>query len=325
MFPLNTALKLKDNASIGTFFGLDESGSLQILTSEQNIQTVYSADSIEISKNNKNLICIDFGNTRIHMTAINEFHEVSELHFHYDTFSTIKNKFKKFIRLFQSDFITKIRTVYISVNSARKTSLALKGIQGLLQMYLPDKNIKSQKVTEKEIFKNFPILNTFDQKTLGADRSLKCIFSYTKSQEINKNVLVVSFGTATTCEGFTPEGKMIENFVYPGVQMSFDALHHFTALLPRIDAKKSKFIENPNYWTQELYLNRGITIILVASILLVAKLHGPCRIFLTGGDSHLIKQILLALVPKELLDNLDIEITENIETKILAEYYEKFK
>lgn len=323
MFPLKTLLSIPQKNLNGRFVGIEEDGAL-ILRSKSGTEHKIYSDSIEIMKP-KNLLCVDFGNTRIHITAQNEFQEAEHGHLDYKTLNKKNPVFEHIAKIFHSDFITNINFVYVSVNSTQNTNNTINSILNILSQLLPNKQITLKHITETDIFKNLDIHNNFDQNTLGSDRALKCVYAFHESKKLNQKVIIISFGTAITCEGFNPEGKMIENFVSPGVQMSFDALHHFTALLPKIDAQKIQFKKSPEYWTQEIYLNRGIIFSLISSILLTAKIHNPCQLIFTGGNAQQIKNILLDVIPSDLTQNLKIQVIDNIETKVLTEYHEKFE
>jgi len=327
MFPVNTKLSISENNLIGRFTGLNKHGALLLGVSKGIEKTIYSTDSINIIKDTKNLVCIDFGNTRIHLTARNEYLDERNEHFSYDdlTQPSLYNKFKKIINLFNLRFINHIEIIYVSVNTEYKTKHSLRYIKDIFKKNLNNKKLTFLKISSNQIFQNTKISPIFDKETLGADRALKCIFAFQKSLELKKNVLIFSFGTATTCEGFTQNGEMIENFVFPGLQMTFDALHEFTALLPKINAKKINFVSSPKYWTQKLYIIRGAIINLVSSIIFTSKLHSPCHVYLTGGNAKEIHRILIEIIPDELKENMCTEVTENMETKMLADLYESFR
>lgn len=324
-FSTGTKLSINKNKNHDAFYGIENDGALILKTQTNEIKKIYSAEIIELMNHNKNILCIDFGNTRIHMKAKNSYGYVYHAHISYFDLKLEKSIkcFESIFKLFRVKDIKNIHIFYVSVNSKEVTKESVLIIKNRFKKLKRNLKITLKKVTEKNIFKHFLIPKTFDHKTLGADRALKCVFGYQKAQEIGKNVLIVSFGTATTCEGFSKDGIMIENFVLPGMQMSLDALHHFTALLPKISAKKLTFSNQQKYWTQKAYLKRGVLLSAVSTIFVAAKFHQPCHVILTGGNVDIIKQTLIQISSKDILDTSNIEIIENIETGVLMDIASK--
>ena len=51
-------------------------------------------------------------------------------------------------------------------------------------------------------------------------------------------LIIIDFGTATTFDIIDTEGSYIGGVITPGINLSLDALHQSTALLPRISLRK---------------------------------------------------------------------------------------
>lgn len=71
-----------------------------------------------------------------------------------------------------------------------------------------------------------------DPRSLGMDRLVPCVAAKAK---YGAPALVIDFGTATTFNAINRNGDYIGGAIAPGMNMIADALHLFTARLPRID------------------------------------------------------------------------------------------
>lgn len=72
-------------------------------------------------------------------------------------------------------------------------------------------------------------------ETLGADRFAAIVAGCNHSP--GKPVLVVDAGTAITYEAANLDPQYLGGAISPGMQMRYDALHHFTARLPQLYAE----------------------------------------------------------------------------------------
>ena len=74
---------------------------------------------------------------------------------------------------------------------------------------------------------------------VGADRILNGIAAYERfGRSVNRPLIVVDFGTATTLDAISAKGEYLGGAICPGVQISADALFQRAARLPRIDVRK---------------------------------------------------------------------------------------
>jgi len=71
-----------------------------------------------------------------------------------------------------------------------------------------------------------------DPRALGADRLVALVGAKTK---YGKPCIVIDLGTATTFNALDARGDFIGGAIAPGLTMSAQALHEFTAKLPRIE------------------------------------------------------------------------------------------
>ncbi|MAI06441.1 MAG: pantothenate kinase [Alphaproteobacteria bacterium TMED87] len=70
---------------------------------------------------------------------------------------------------------------------------------------------------------------------LGADRVVNAVAAH---HDYGGPLIIIDFGTATTFDIIDTEGSYIGGVITPGINLSLDALHQSTALLPRISLRK---------------------------------------------------------------------------------------
>lgn len=80
---------------------------------------------------------------------------------------------------------------------------------------------------------------TENPRAIGADRIVDAVAAYEK---YGGPVLVLDFGTATTYDLVTEDGKFAAGITAPGIRISSEALWTQTAKLPNIEIKKPKSI-----------------------------------------------------------------------------------
>jgi type III pantothenate kinase len=74
-------------------------------------------------------------------------------------------------------------------------------------------------------------LDIENPREVGVDRVCAAAAAY---ERIQGPCAVASFGTATTIDCVSEEGRFLGGAILPGMQMSCDALHDYTAKLPRV-------------------------------------------------------------------------------------------
>lgn len=80
---------------------------------------------------------------------------------------------------------------------------------------------------------DLPIVNDYtNPASLGADRIAAAIGAATLFP--NEMLLVVDAGTAVTYDAVSPDGHFLGGNIAPGMNMRLEALHRFTARLPRV-------------------------------------------------------------------------------------------
>lgn len=80
---------------------------------------------------------------------------------------------------------------------------------------------------------------TEDPRSIGSDRIVDAVAAYEK---YGGPVLVIDFGTATTYDLVTADGRFTAGITAPGIRISSEALWKETAKLPNVEIKKPKTI-----------------------------------------------------------------------------------
>lgn len=97
-------------------------------------------------------------------------------------------------------------------------------------------------VIGENIFCKMPNLYE-NPKEVGADR---LVDSYAAFKKYGGPLIIVDFGTATTCEAVSEAGEYLGGIIYPGIKTSMDALYEKAAKLPKIEILKPEFALGKN-------------------------------------------------------------------------------
>ena len=97
-------------------------------------------------------------------------------------------------------------------------------------------------VIGENIFCDMPNLYE-NPKEVGADR---LVDSYAAFKKYGGPLIIVDFGTATTCEAVSEKGEYLGGIIYPGIKTSMDALYEKAAKLPKIEILKPEFALGKN-------------------------------------------------------------------------------
>ena len=97
-------------------------------------------------------------------------------------------------------------------------------------------------VIGENIFCNMPNLYE-NPKEVGADR---LVDSFAAFRKYGGPLIIVDFGTATTCEAVSEKGEYLGGIIYPGIKTSMDALYEKAAKLPKIEILKPEFALGKN-------------------------------------------------------------------------------
>jgi len=159
----------------------------------------------------------------------------------------------------------------------------LKIVKKSLKKVLPGASIK---VVGKEI--KVPIKVKYKKpKEVGQDR---LVTSFAARELYGKPVLVIDFGTAVTFDFVNKKGEYEGGLIFPGIRLGLESLHKKTALLPRIEIKKTKGIIGKDTSSS---MNKGIVLGYSAMcegiISLFRKEYGSrLKVVATGGNAALI-------------------------------------
>ncbi|MBX9702563.1 MAG: type III pantothenate kinase, partial [Silvanigrellaceae bacterium] len=337
--PKGTLLSVNKQTSYGRFLGLTDEAALvlegvaePIFSSEVSIEKketkIFTLDK-HVQIENKNIepvyLAIDLGNTRIHIGLQSDGITYANLNYEY-----LLNYNKTKIREYLSEILLKLSLkrqgeifiIYCSVVEKEKTNKTIQAFKYFLNEFFPEICFVEHQLDEAQILSEAKILGDFETSRLGSDRALKFYFSYHHAVKHNINTLVFSFGTAFTCEGVKTTGELLENFVAPGLQMSFQALHDHTALLPLLkpDVKLFRVQESGGTWDQSVYLQRGVFLSAISTLFSTIKLHSPCIAYITGGNAEDIKRLLLQTFPQE---NITLQYKPQIEIENLLIFAKK--
>ncbi|APJ04840.1 type III pantothenate kinase [Silvanigrella aquatica] len=337
--PIGTLLSVDKGTRQGEFVGLDENAGLilsgtnkPIITGEVTLKESVAEkknpneNKVSLIKNITPTVAIDFGNTTIHFafqcSNLNKY----QIDIPYDSIlSSEKNKIREALKPCLDGFIVdrmqKIDILYTSVTTSEKTNLAISKIKEYLNSIFPEMTFQDTKIIEKEILSIVNLSNEYDVSRLGEDRALKLLFASKQAQKNNENIVVFSFGTAVTCEGVSPSLNIIENYIFPGIQMALNAINHYTALVPLFHANSNKVFPQDKDWNQEIYVQRGVFLSTASSVMATLNMHNPCRCYFTGGNAEIILSIINSINPKH---NFKIEIIPSIETNMIIEYKSHF-
>jgi len=141
-----------------------------------------------------------------------------------------------------------------------------------------------------------------DPLEVGADRIVNAVAALTT---YGGPCIVVDFGTATTFDAISRSGEYLGGIIYPGIQISADALFQRAARLRNTDIRRPEKLigTNPTASIQSgLYYGN---IALVDGVLkkLIDELGPDTRVVATGGLARLISR------GSDLIGTVDADIT----------------
>jgi type III pantothenate kinase len=128
-----------------------------------------------------------------------------------------------------------------------------------------------------------------DPREVGADRVVNAIAAFEK---YGGPCIIVDFGTATTFDAVSQAGEYLGGIIYPGIQISADALFQRAARLRNTDIRRpDKLIGTTPAQSIQSGLYYG-NIALVDGMLerLIAELGQSTRVIATGGLAPLISR-----------------------------------
>jgi type III pantothenate kinase len=134
-----------------------------------------------------------------------------------------------------------------------------------------------------------PIINRYkNPRQVGQDRLVN---AFAGLKLFGKGLILVDFGTAVTFDVVSRKGEYLGGLIFPGIDLSLEALYLKTALLPRIKIKRPVDIIGKDTATS---MNSGI-VFGMAGVCdevidrLLRKFKGY-KVVATGGNVNFIKQ-----------------------------------
>jgi type III pantothenate kinase len=160
----------------------------------------------------------------------------------------------------------------------------------------------------------YPIeLSIEETNKVGADRVLAASAAYAVTEHA---VVVADFGTAVTIDLVDDRGVFCGGVIFPGFEMSANALHNHTAQLPKVTVTKPKWPFGKN--TTEA-INAGLYYSAISSLQEIVRRYAETlgawpQTIITGSGAKLIKDDC------DFVDNY----VPNLVIKGIALAYEKF-
>jgi type III pantothenate kinase len=133
----------------------------------------------------------------------------------------------------------------------------------------------------------------------------------------NKNILVLDFGTATTCSAVSAQKEYLGGVIMPGLKIAMHALHNnanklFPVEIVKPDATLGKTTKQ-NMQSGVYYGHLGAIKEIIKNLTHEAFAQKPPVIIGTGGFAHLFKeeQIFAAVIPDLILQGLRLVLEKN--------------
>jgi len=141
-----------------------------------------------------------------------------------------------------------------------------------------------------------------DPREVGADRIVNAVAALSR---YGSPCIVVDFGTATTFDAISRSGEYLGGIIYPGIQISADALFQRAARLRNTDIRRPERLigTNPTASIQSGLYHGNIALVDGVLRKMVEELGAETRIIATGGLAPLISR------GSELIERVDADIT----------------
>ena len=142
------------------------------------------------------------------------------------------------------------------------------------------------------------LINEYENpQEVGPDRLVNGLAAWHKFKTA---VVIIDFGTGTTVDAVSDDGRYLGGAIAPGLQISADALFHAAARLPRIEliAPERALGRNPTASMQAgiVFGYAGLAKELIARCMAeVSETSSPARVIATGGLAELIAPLVPAI------------------------------
>jgi type III pantothenate kinase len=152
-----------------------------------------------------------------------------------------------------------------------------------------------------------------DPREVGADRIVNAVAALAK---YGGPCIVVDFGTATTFDVISRQGEYMGGIIFPGMQISADALFQRAARLRRVDFRRPEKVigTNPAASIQSGLYYGNVAVVDGVLEKIIAELGNDCRTIATGGLAPLIGKgagLIEAVEPNLTLEGLRLVYERN--------------
>ena len=141
-----------------------------------------------------------------------------------------------------------------------------------------------------------------DPREVGADRIVNAVAAFAK---YGGPCIAVDFGTATTFDAISEAGEYLGGIIYPGIQISADALFQRAARLRNTEIRRPERIigTNPAASIQSGLYYGNISLVDGVLERMIEELGGKPRVIATGGLAPLISR------GSRLIEAVDADLT----------------
>jgi type III pantothenate kinase len=145
-------------------------------------------------------------------------------------------------------------------------------------------------VVVSETTKTGIVIDYDTPKDVGADRVVNAVAVHERYGQCD--VIVVDFGTATTLDAVTADGRYLGGVIVPGVNISLEALFRWTAKLPKVElVRPSTVIGRSTVQSIQSGVYFGYLAMVEGLLARIRKeLSEPVKVVATGGLANLICQ-----------------------------------
>lgn len=141
-------------------------------------------------------------------------------------------------------------------------------------------------------------------KEVGADRIANTVAAY---ERFSKALIVIDFGTAITFDVISDSGEYLGGVIFPGVQISLDALFLKASKLPRVELEKPPHVVGRNTISSiQSGIIHGYAGLVDSLVLKIkAEMKGDPYVIATGGFAAVLSQESKTI--KEVFPDLTLE------------------
>ena len=152
-------------------------------------------------------------------------------------------------------------------------------------------------------------------ETLGADRLAAAIGAWAEYPDMA--VLIADLGTALTLD-IMDHGVYRGGNISPGMEMRFEALHHYTSRLPKVSLTSNEgFFGTSTETAISQGVMWGIVNEIIGACSMAKNSFGCSRLLLTGGDAMLLKDKIDRFMPPE----VGLEVKSGLVAQGIMEVY----